>query len=86
LLPVSEVWCHYLRSARYDDEVVIKTSVTNLTPARIEFSYSLFRSADQCLLAEGKSVHAFVTSQGKPINLRKVNESLWRVLAAGLAS
>ncbi|NLY50367.1 MAG: acyl-CoA thioesterase [Firmicutes bacterium] len=79
MLPVVEAACRYLASAHYDDTVAIDTTLTALTVARLTFDYSLYR--DGQLLAEGYTVHAFITKDGKPINIKKRNPELWKRLS-----
>jgi acyl-CoA thioester hydrolase len=64
-LPVVEATCRYRAPARYDDEVVIETSVTTLRSHVIKFGYRLLRvSADgEQLLAEAETVHVSVDKQ-----------------------
>lgn len=77
---VAEAYCKYIKPARYDDEVVIKTRIRRLTDVRIEFEYSLYRKEDNELLATGYTVHAFVDKDIKPINLKKKHEDIWKLL------
>jgi acyl-CoA thioester hydrolase len=74
-LPVAEVFCKYRVSARYDDVVVIETSVDFLKRASIQFAYRIFRKADGVDLVTGKTLHAFVNRKGQivkvPIFLQK---------------
>ncbi|HHV46579.1 MAG TPA: acyl-CoA thioesterase [Tissierellia bacterium] len=77
---VAEAYCKYIKPARYDDEVVIKTRIRRLTDVRIEFEYSLYRKEDNELLATGYTVHAFVDRNIKPINLKKKHEDIWKLL------
>lgn len=81
LLPVIEVSCRYRSSARYDDLIEISIEISTLTPVRIEFTYRLVRTGDEVLLAEGKTMHAFVNREGRPVDLRKVNPQLWQTLS-----
>lgn len=81
MLPVLEVRCQYRSPARYDDLVSIDAVVSALTPTRIEFGYRLSREGDHVILAEGKTVHAFVNKEGRPVNLRKANPTLWQILS-----
>ena len=53
----------YRRPARYDDLLTLRTSVSRVTPVRIEHQYQLMR--DQELLAEGSSTLACVDREGK---------------------
>ena len=45
-LPVIEAHCEYKSPARYDDELVVKTTGRLLSPARVEFAYEISRPVD----------------------------------------
>lgn len=77
MLPLTETHCKYRIPARYDDELVVKTSIKEITVARIAFSYKLMRTTDGALLAEGETVHAFANRIGRPINIKKHNSELF---------
>ena len=68
-LPVIEAHCQYLRPARYDDEIDVKTEGRMLSPVRMEFDYQVVRSQDGTIAAEGKTVHAALDASGKPCRL-----------------
>lgn len=80
MLPLSETHCKYRIPARYDDELLVKTSVKAMTVARIAFSYQIFRTVDKAMLAEGETVHAFTNRSGKPVNMKKYNSKLFSKL------
>ncbi len=65
MFPVIEVSCRYHLPARYDDEVVIETSLTDLAPVSLTFSYRLLREGDDQLLATGWTKHASVDREGQ---------------------
>lgn len=77
MLPVTETQCKYKIPAKYDDELVVRTTVKEITVARIVFSYQLLRASDGAVLAEGKTVHAFANANGKPVNMKKYNSELF---------
>jgi acyl-CoA thioester hydrolase len=77
---VAEAYCKYIKPARFDDEIIIKTRIRKLTETRIEFEYSLYRKEDELLLAKGYTLHVFVDKNIKPVNLKKVDEDLWKLL------
>lgn len=80
-MPVIGTDCKYKSSAYYDDILTIKASVEELKPARILFTYEVFREKDQKLIAIGHTEHAFVNNvDGKPINLKKKHEELYHML------
>ena len=68
-LPVVEAHCDYKQSARYDDDIEIRTSGVLLSPVRLRFEYELVRSADDAVLAGGHTVHAVLDRSGKPRRL-----------------
>jgi acyl-CoA thioester hydrolase len=68
-LPVSEVFCRYLVSARYDDVLIIETSVDFLKRASIQFSYRILRKADEVELVTGETLHAFVNREGRIVRV-----------------
>jgi acyl-CoA thioester hydrolase len=68
-LPVIEARCSYLESARYDDELEVRTTSTLESPVRIQFLYEVVRAADGAKLATGMTVHAAMGKGGRPRRL-----------------
>ena len=64
-LPASEVFCKYHGSARYDDILIIETSVDFLKRASIQFAYRIFRKSDGSELVTGSTLHAFIDHEGR---------------------
>lgn len=77
LLPVIDVGCKYIISAKYDDEIIIKTRVTSIKGVKLKFNYEIYRKSDDVLLSEGYTLHAFVSKQLKPVNLKKKFSGIW---------
>jgi acyl-CoA thioester hydrolase len=77
LLVVVEARCRYLRPARYDDLLIIRTHLASLGPASLEFAYEALRKADGAVLARGATVHAAVDRTGRP---RRIPDDLRRLL------
>jgi acyl-CoA thioester hydrolase len=69
MLPVLEVTCVYRQSARYDDELDVRTTGELLSPIRVKFTYEVVRPADDTLLATGSTVHASIDRGGRPCKL-----------------
>jgi acyl-CoA thioester hydrolase len=68
-LPVIEAHCAYHRSARYDDELDVKTEGRMLSPVRMQFTYEVVRKEDAVLAASGTTLHAAVDGNGRPCRL-----------------
>jgi acyl-CoA thioester hydrolase len=63
LLVVVRLTCHYRTPARYDDLLTLRTSLTRISPAKLEHTYEVFR--DGALLASGETVLACVDREGR---------------------
>jgi acyl-CoA thioester hydrolase len=68
-LPVIDAQCAYKASAKYDDEIEVRTSGGMVSPVRVKFSYEVVRAADRTVLATGSTVHATLDREGKPCRL-----------------
>jgi acyl-CoA thioester hydrolase len=77
LLVVAEVNCRYLSAAVYDEEVIVRTSVAEVSPRMIRFEYELLALDDGRKLATGYTKHVFCGSDHKPAKLpKKYHEQL----------
>jgi acyl-CoA thioester hydrolase len=66
-LPVIEAHARYLRSARYDDLLTVKTILKDKPQVRIRIEYEVLSGASREVIAEGYTVHGFVNAAtGKP--------------------
>jgi acyl-CoA thioester hydrolase len=61
---VSECWVKYLKAARYDDEIEIRLSISELKRVRFRFDCEIFRESDLLLKAWTQMV--CVTREEKP--------------------
>lgn len=80
LLPVIEANCKYIKPAKYDDEIIIKTKLVRLKGVKLEFQYKLYNKEDNILIAEGHTTHAFVDKDLTPINFKKKYKEVWKLL------
>jgi len=63
LLVITKAEINYRSPARYDDLLIIRTSVTRVTTVRIDHRYEVLR--DNTLLAEGSTALACVDREGR---------------------
>ena len=71
MLPVVDVSARYLAPARYDDMVVVRTSISHVGRAQLRFEYEVRREAGDELLCTGHTVHACLGKTGRPTRLPK---------------
>ena len=67
-LPVAEAHAKYLRSARYDDLLTVTVMLKDMPQVRVRIEYEIRHAESKEILAEGYTVHSFVSaSTGKPV-------------------
>jgi acyl-CoA thioester hydrolase len=64
-LIVAEASCRYKDPARYEDELIIRTRVTESTRRTLRFSYEIER-ADGAAVATGETLHVLINREGRP--------------------
>lgn len=64
-LPVTQLYCHYLAPARYDECILIETAIGYFRRASIRFDYEIRNDDGTVVLVEGYTVHAFTNRNGK---------------------
>ena len=60
LIAVAEATARYKAPARYDDELMVRTSLAGVRGPIVRFRYAVVRAADEMILCEGETVHFVV--------------------------
>jgi len=81
--PVVDMKCRIRASARYDDSLIIQTSVKPSDKAMLVFTYTIVREQDRQVIAEGETAHVLLTLGRKM--LYKVPEELMTRINSMLA-
>lgn len=76
-LVVVEAHCRYHRPARYDDVLIVRTTIRELTKATVTFGYDVRRKDDDRLLVEGHTTHAATDAAGR---VRRIPDAVRSVL------
>ncbi|MEP6635719.1 MAG: thioesterase family protein [Acidobacteriota bacterium] len=63
-LVVAESYCRYKAPAYYDDELLVRTQVTELRKRSLRFGYEVLRLSDAQIIAEGETGHVVTDSKG----------------------
>ena len=80
MTPLVELNCKYNIPAYYDDELTVTATVSKLTPARIVFSYEVYRPGVDKPINTGYTVHALVNKDMKPINTKKLFPEIYSIM------
>jgi len=66
--PVVEIKVNYKKPARYDDIVIVETSVENIGNSSIKFNYKVFNKKNE-LLCEAYTVNVFINKEMKSVRI-----------------
>jgi len=66
-LPVAETYCKYLQPAKYDDVLIIETSMDTRIKGGLKFDYQIFCEDPRVPVAIGYTKHACLNRDGKVI-------------------
>ncbi|MEE0956514.1 MAG: thioesterase family protein [Ruminococcus sp.] len=84
MIPLRNLNCHYILPAKYEDRLIVRTWCTNITAARIEFSYTIKRrepDGTETELCYGSTEHGFVDGKTfRPCSIKKRMPNLYEVL------
>ncbi len=78
-LVVAESYCRYKAPAFYDDELIVRTHLTELRRRSMRFGYEILRASDNTIVAEGETGHVVTDSRGRVRTL----PDYYRALLAG---
>ncbi|HEV2706604.1 MAG TPA: thioesterase family protein [Pyrinomonadaceae bacterium] len=68
-LVVAESYCRYKAPAYYDDDLIVRTHVTELRRRSVRFGYEIVRLSDGQVIAEGETGHVVTDPNGRVISL-----------------
>jgi acyl-CoA thioester hydrolase len=69
VFPITDVSCQYKASARFDDWLLIHAKLSDLSRAKMVFTYEIVRECDNTLLAIGRTQNVFTDGSGRIIRL-----------------
>ena len=64
-LVVAETYCRYKAPAYYDDELLIRTHITELRRRSLRFGYEIARVSNGQIISEGETGHVVTDSTGR---------------------
>ena len=75
-LVVAESYCRYKAPAQYDDELIVRTHVTELRRRSVRFGYEIMRTSDNQIIAEGETGHVVTDDQSRVRSLPETYRAL----------
>lgn len=84
LLPLIELKCTYKGYAKYEDEILVRTRIKEMTCTRITFYYEVYKNNRPDPVTTGETLHVWTNKELKPLNLKKHAPQLYEVLNSAL--
>ena len=63
MTPLVELGCRYIGTAHYEDILTVEASIAELSPARIRFSYRIFKEGEDKPINTGSTLHLWVDAK-----------------------
>jgi len=83
VFPITDVRAKYVSPGKFDDVVLIETTPTALTKAKMAFDYRIIRKADGEVMVTGHSQNVFTSQETGRIT--RLPEKYYSILAAAMA-
>lgn len=84
IMPLVELHSKYISAAYYEDRLVVQAELKKVTGMKLEFEYVIYREADETPINVGKTLHALVGRDLKPVNVRKEFPDLYQKLLSAV--
>ena len=72
MLPVISSHCDYLKGARFEQNIIIRASISTEPRSKLRFDYSVFIENEKEPIATGYTDHAFVNDRGVAVRAPKM--------------
>ena len=80
LLPLTDMKCKFIKPAKYEDTIVVKTQVSRLMHVRVGFHYDVYNKEMGTLIASGETNHGCTDRQLNPIGIEEKLPALYEAL------
>jgi acyl-CoA thioester hydrolase len=85
-IPLSSIEYKITNPAKYDNEIIVVTTLTYMSCVKLKFSYMAINKHDRKVLATGRTVHAWTNKNIEPINIQKAAPGIHGLLQKSINS
>lgn len=78
--PVLSVNCEYKSAVRFNEKVIVIAKLVFFDGIKMNLEYTVLDEATKKIRVTGSSKHCFVTTEFKPISLKKQNKEMYDIL------
>lgn len=79
-LPLLELKCQFKGFARYEDDIIVKTSISEYTATRIVFHYEVYKQGSEHAITLGETMHCWTDGNLKPVNLKRYRPEIYDLI------
>ena len=84
-LPLLELHNHFRQTATYDDVLTIRTWISYLSAAKIEFSYAVYKQGVEKPICTGSTLHGIVDRNTlRPINFKRKFPQIYSIFSQSI--
>jgi acyl-CoA thioester hydrolase len=76
-LPLSELKCDFKSPAKYNNEIIVNTSVIYMSCVKIKFEYNVINKKNDRVIANGMTAHAWTNRKIEPLNIEKAAPEIY---------
>lgn len=84
MLPLIRLECNFRGSAKYEDNIIVRTNIKKITYTRVIFYYEVYKNNEEKPITSGETEHAWTNHQLKPLNLKKHSPYIYELLSKAL--
>ena len=84
IMPLVELYSKYISAAYYEDHLIVQAELKKVTGAKLEIEYVIYRENDETPINVGKTIHALVGRNLKPVNVKKEYPELYQKLISAV--
>ena len=78
------IWYEAVSAAYYEDHLIVQAELKKVTGAKLEIEYVIYRENDETPINVGKTIHALVGRNLKPVNVKKEYPELYQKLISAV--
>ncbi len=82
LLPLIELRCGFKGFAKYEDQIIVKTTLKEHTGLRLTFGYEVYKLGFEGLITDGETYHVWTNKDMKPINIKKARPEIFDLISS----
>jgi acyl-CoA thioester hydrolase len=80
LLPLTDMKCKFIKPAKYEDSIVIKTQISRIMHVKVCFHYDVYNKEVGTLIAAGETNHGWTDRQLNPLVIEEKFPELYKAL------